>query len=340
MVTEELSITAGPMADRAPAVEVHVHPHVGQLAPVLFSSLQSLCGDRLKVLQELPSDAVLVEGRAPFAVRAPHGPSLVQCLSAVALDAAYPDVEAWEGQGRERLPLLLERESVVCTDARLLVSEAVLEENARAPKAAVAVALRALGWRPRPVEVVKALLAEGLKRARRDFVFLPPMPGDASPHLSAWLLPLDGGLVVPEIDQAAFDAIGLLHELALGRLVQTFLDVQAAELEAKGFVVERLPMMPPTHLVRDEQRGESWVGRCASPTTSVLLEVDGRRMAFLPRPSAEEFPESYRAVLHDAIEAWRAGFERHRYEVVFVDDGPVKERGGCLRQLVAAFPAP
>lgn len=343
---------AGPSADRAVSVEVHLDARAASLAPMLTSSLKALCGEHLRVLDGLAHDNdVAAVGqvaqqqfpyeRSPLPVRTGAGEAvLVSFLPLRSPGAPYPVVEAWREQTAEVVPLLLDRSALVCAGERLLVSEAVLDVNQRLPDDADADALRALGWRPRSVEVVKALLAEGLKRPRRDFLFVPAMPGDAAAHVSSWLLSFDDGLIVPEIDQAAFDAIGLVHEVALGRLVQTFLDVQAAELEKRGFAVERVPMMPPTHLVRAQHRGESWVGRCSSPTNGVLLDAFGKRTAYLPRPSSEGFPEGYQEVLAHALDAWRARFTRAGYEVVFVDDEPVKARGGCLRQLVASFPAP
>ncbi len=341
MSTVDLAESAGPAPDRTAAVEVHLHPQAARLAPSLVESLKALCGDRLHVLDGVSSDAAFPFDRAPLPIHSAHGPALVSFLSGTPSSLEpYPEVASWCGRPHEEVPLLLDRGALICAAERVLVSEVVLERNQRAPDGCDVEGLRARGWRPRSSEVVRALLAEGLNRPRRDFHFVPTMPGDADAHAASWLLALDGKLVVPEIEQAAFDAIGLAHELALGRLVQTFLDVQAAALEAKGFGVERLPMMPPTNLVRAQHRDESWIGRCSSPTGGVLLELCGQRKALLPRPSAEGFPVRYRAALGHALEVWRARFEQSGYEVLFIEDAPLIERGGSLRQLVASFPAP
>lgn len=336
----DLPDVVGPYPEAVTAAEVHVHAEVEHLAPRLLTTLRALAGGALRVVDELPPDALFLFDHAPLPVRTAEGGALIRFLSSARGGAPYPIPEAWRGGPTAPVPLLMGRGSLVCAGGRLLVSEAVLEQNQRSPDDVDREVLRALGFRPRAPEVVKALLAEGLGRPRRDFVFLPLMPGDAAAQVTSWLLPLGDVLVVPEIGQEAFEVIGLVHEVALGRLVQTFLDVRAAELQRRGFCVERLPMMPPTHLVRAPHREESWVGACSSPTSAVLLDIEGRRTALLPRASAAGFPDGYRAVLTRALEVWRARFTRAGFDVVFIDDGEVKERGGSLRRLVATFPSP
>lgn len=330
------------MPEVATAAEVHVHAAADRIVPGLIEALRRACGAALRVLEEPDVEElerhVFVRDRAPLLVRRPQGGELVSFLCPSRGRAPYPEVEAWSPGSSRVVPLLLERGAIVCTGEHLLVSEAVLEQNQRPPHEADRDRLRALGWLPRAPEVVKALLAEGLARPRRDFVFVPTMPGDAAGQVSTWALSLGDVLLIPEIDQAAFDVIGLVHEVGLGRLVQTFLDVQAAALQSRGFIVERLPMMPPTDLVRAQHREESWLGACSSPTSAVLLDVGGRRAALLPRPSAEGFSARYRAVLERTLDAWQRRFESAGFEVVFVDDAGVREHRGCLRRLVATFP--
>lgn len=336
MVSGVVAEGVGPLPEGPTVAEVHVHRAADALVPGLLAALASSCGRALRVLSG-SCDDVFLGDRAPLAVRRVDGGGLVRFLSPSGMEP-WSFLDDGPGPSESVVPLLLERGAILCTGERLLVSDAALERNQRPPDDGAGERLRALGWRPRSPEVVKALLAEGLGRPRRDFVFVPAMPGDATAHVCSWVLSLEEALVVPELDQEAFDAIGLVHEVALGRLVQTFLDVQAAALEERGFVVERLPMMPPTNLVRAQHRDESWLGVCSSPTGGVLLDVDGRRTALLPRPSAEGFPGAYRAALARALDAWRARFERAGFDVVFLDDEGVKARGGSLRRLVATFP--
>lgn len=342
MTSVALAEVGGPVPEGASTVELHVHAAADGIAPGLVSTLRRICGPALRVLDEpgpaSRGDFVFVGDRAPVLLRGPLGGELVSFLSASVGPTPYVRVDAWTGCPTRVVPLLLERGAIVCTGERLLVSEAVLAQNQRPPCDVDRERLRAFGWFPRSPEVVKALLAEGLGRPRRDFLFVPAMPGDASAQVATWALALGERLIVPEIEQAAFDVIGLVHEVALGRLVQTFLDVQAAQLESRGFVVERLPMMPPTDLVRAPHREESWLGAFSSPTSAVLLELHGRRTALLPRPSSAGFSAGYEAVLSRVLEAWQRRFERAGFEVVFVDDTGVKARGGSLRRLVATFP--
>jgi len=169
-----------------------------------------------------------------------------------------------------------------------------------------------------------------------DAILLPPMPGDRQRSPTTFLLGLEGRTaLVPELEQDAFDAIGLVHERSLGRLVQTFLDVQVADLEARDLEVRRLPMMPPVDLERVPERPESWVGTFISPTDSLLVDIDDASLAFCPSFDEERFPATYRELAKAQRSRWRELFEVEGREVIFVDVGALTRRGSGLLSLVA-----
>jgi hypothetical protein len=117
-------------------------------------------------------------------------------------------------------------------------------------------------------------------------------------------------------------------------LVQTFLDVQVADLESRDVEVRRLPMMPPVDLERVPERPESWSGTFVSPTDSLLLDVDGVAVAFCPLFDEERFPPGYRALAKDQRARWRAMFTGSGREVVFVDVAALTRRDADLRSLL------
>lgn len=161
---------------------------------------------------------------------------------------------------------------------------------------------------------------------------LEVMPGDRARAPSTFLLGLpDGSALVPELEEEAFCAIGLVHERSLGRLVQTFLDVQVAELEQRDVRVHRLPMMAPVDLLRVRDRAESWVGTIVSPSQTLLV---GAR-AFCPRVDDSRFADAYRALADAHRERWRAFFGERGRDVTFVDVGALAETGLNLRALRA-----
>jgi hypothetical protein len=173
-------------------------------------------------------------------------------------------------------------------------------------------------------------------RAQDDDVSLAPMPGSRDTSARAFVLPLGDGVLVPELEESAFEAIGLVHERALGRLVQTFLDVQVAELEQAGVDVARLPMMPPVDLERVEERAESWLGTFVSPADALLLTDGARQLAFLPRLDDERFPAAYRDIAAVQRERWSEFFRARGREVVFIDVTALALAGRSLRSLGTA----
>lgn len=159
---------------------------------------------------------------------------------------------------------------------------------------------------------------------------LPAIPGDVTARLSTWLRAVPGGLLVPEIAEAGFEVIGLQHELGLGRLVQTFLDVEAARLSSRGAVVHRIPMLPPTDLVRDAKRPEAWTATFVTPTQSLLLQTSDGVVAILPQRSLERFPATYARRALDCRDEQKAAFASMGMRAVFVDEAPIFDAGGLL----------
>lgn len=154
----------------------------------------------------------------------------------------------------------------------------------------------------------------------RAIVELPPMPGDHARRADAIVLPRDAThVVVPEVDEDAFEVVKLAHEVALGRLVQTFLDLQAAALAARGLAVSRLPTMPPIYLEKDLERPEGWAGIWLSPTQALTGCVEDRPFAILPRFLSEEFPRLYRGVYGTHLARWSSFFAREGFAVHTVD---------------------
>jgi hypothetical protein len=189
-----------------------------------------------------------------------------------------------------------------------------------------------------PRDPVVTLAGRPVTTAAADgAIVLAPMPGDRQGAASSFVLALhDGTAVVPELEQGAFDAIGLVHERSLGRLVQTFLDVQVAELEQLGVAVQRLPMLAPVDLERVPDRPESWVGTFVSPAQTLLVGGAGDGRAFCPRLDESRFDEAYRALAESHRARWRALFEDKGYAVSFVDVGGLVPHTVGLRSLVVA----
>lgn len=159
---------------------------------------------------------------------------------------------------------------------------------------------------------------------------LPPIPGDATARLSTWLRAVPGALLVPEIDESGFEVIGLQHELGLGRLVQTFLDVEAARLASRGAVVHRIPMLPPTDLLRDSKRSEAWTGTFVTPTQSLLIQTASGVVVFLPQRPLDRFPATYARRALDCREAQKDVLAGLGFRAEFVDEAPIFDAGGLL----------
>ena len=165
-------------------------------------------------------------------------------------------------------------------------------------------------------------------RAHPHEVALPVAPGDGRGRLSTWMRPVPGGALVPELMQSGFDVIGLQHEVGLGRLIQTFFDVETTRLQARGVRVTRIPMLPPTDLVRDVQRPESWIAEYTSPTESVLVTHAGGMTAFLPCRALERFPARYGAAAVDIQRAQSRVFEDLGIATKFVQVDSILDEGG------------
>jgi len=173
----------------------------------------------------------------------------------------------------------------------------------------------------------------------RHLAPLPPLPGDGEMCIDAYLLPLDEHrVVVPEIDDGAFEIVKLAHEVALGRLVQTFLDLRAAELGSRGFVVVRLPAMPPIYLQRTTTRAEGWTGTFLSPTQALVAVVENQRLVVLPRFQSEEFPLLYRGVFGTHLARWTTFFESEGFVVKNVDVELLVQQFRPLSRLAVVVP--
>jgi len=191
--------------------------------------------------------------------------------------------------------------------------------------------------RPPVDEALRALVAP----SPRALVELPAMPGDRARRADAIVLPRDGAhVVVPEVDEGAFEVVKLPHEVALGRLVQTFLDVRAAALASRGLTVSRLPTMPPVYLEKDADRAEGWVGTWLSPTQALTGSVGDKPFAILPRFMSEEFPRLYRGVYGTHLARWSAFFAREGFTVHTVDVELLVRSFRPLCRLARVLPAP
>ena len=190
------------------------------------------------------------------------------------------------------------------------------------------------GWDSTPLK-----LAEALEIDPTRVQVLPRMPGEASGHLDVYLLALPRDrVVIPEIPEAALAAIGYAHEVAVGRLVQTFLDERAEALAAQGLLVDRLPMMPPIHLKAARDRPEGWAGVAVSPTNTPLLHIGDKKIAFIPAYPSAGFGEAYRAQAEANMATWSAYFEQLGYSTQLVDATGVVDAGGNLTRVYVAEP--
>jgi hypothetical protein len=175
--------------------------------------------------------------------------------------------------------------------------------------------------------------------ALRQVSSLPPLPSDAELSIDAYLLALDDErVVVPEIDESAFEVVKLAHEVALGRLVQTFLDMRAAELDAMGLVVVRLPAMPPIYLQRTTTRAEGWTGTFLTPTQALVAVVEEKRLVVLPRFQSEPFPLLYRGVFGRHLARWTTFFESEGYVVKTIDAELLVQKFRPLNRLAVVVP--
>jgi hypothetical protein len=288
------------------SARVFVHPRARRLAGELVSALEA-SGVEIALGDIEGDDAVWTRDYTPMRPRDGRAPP-------VAFAPQGERAQWLRGMGARVVDLPLRAGQLFETDERLFVAAGVLDEAGR------------------------ALLGAAFGRPTSEVAELEPLPAERTGALDAFLSSLPGGeVVVPELDQSAFDAIGLVHEVALGRLVQTALDVRASDVAPADRSL-RLPMVPPLDLERADDRPESWLGVTYSPTQGVWWTAGDMKVCVLPTFDASRFPEPYRQTRAEYESAWRSAFEERGYEVLFCDAEPAVREGGSLRRLIGFAP--
>lgn len=314
------------------------HPAARELAPELVDKAVAVFGDRVLFLPDEPRRP-FVQDYFPLVVKDPEGGlRQVTTLSLVKHESRFhfADLDARV----THLPLLLDGGSLLLTEQVAFVSEAAVANNRVWPRDKEARArLERGGFQPGSADEVREKVAAALGCASEQVRLLPPMPGELSGHLTTWLRALPGGrLVVPELTEEAFEEIAYAHEVGIGRLVQTFLDVQSADLEHQGFEVVRLPMLPPVDLDRVD-RPEGWAGRVHSATSAAAFDIGGEKAVFLPTFQTDVFPAGYVALKNRILDEWKAFYEDLGFAAHLVDATGAAQAGGSLPRLVGALPA-
>jgi hypothetical protein len=316
-----------------------LHPDARALAPAMVDDLIASCGDAVRLLPE-GSRRPWVQDYCPLIVRADDG--RLKQLTFISPHAGesrffFEDLDA------DVVPLrLIMRGGGICLCGdNVFISRALADQNRVWPRGDEARERYRRGqFEPRTLEQVVGVFGDALDVDGAHIQLIAPMPGERTGHLTPVMRPLpDGRVVVPELTEEAFAQISYAHEIGVGRLVQTYLDVKAAELEGLGRTVVRLPMLPPIDLSRTPERPEGWVGDVHSTAAAALVAVGDVRRAYLPTFDDDAFPPGYKKLKAELLEACHGFYAEAGFEPILVDATAVAREGGSLPRLIGTVPA-
>jgi hypothetical protein len=373
------SIIPGPVPDFEPVRAVVTHRQLVDIQPELSTVLTTLLGPQHLVERFSGPAPLVLTGRQPpgvddesllwvrdyqpIFVRTADGelkmvrylaenPNRARYLPARGEASARPDgsyryfdLPGTSRGGRwlrtEALPLIHENGNLVSSGKLVFLTDLIFDQNVEDLSEPH---LRAAGYRPRSEAEVKRLLAKALERPQHQLVVLPSMPGEDTGHVDMYLLALDEHtMVIPEIRDEALDD-EMLSEQTRGFVpaAQRFLEERAAELEALGLEVVRLPMLPPMAMTEEpagDGEGTSEPGMLVlSPTNALLLPVVGARTVLLPYFDVSEFPLVFRRLDATYRRIWAERFRAHGWIPVTVEATQLALGQGLLR--CASYPVP
>ena len=316
-----------------------LHPEARRLAPKLVDDLVASCGDAIRMLPERRRSP-WVQDYCPLIVRGRSGQLTQLTFLSPRADESrffFEDLEATVTP----LKLIMRGGGICLSGDHVFVSRALAENNRVWPRDAKLVErYQANGFAPRTLEEVVGLLSDTLDVNGSCIRLINPMPGERTGHLTPIIRPLpDGRIVLPELREDAFDQIGFAHEIGIGRLAQTYLDVQAAELEQLGHRVVRLPMLPPIDLSKTPTRPEGWVGHVHSTAEAALVITNDVQRAYLPSFDDRTFPEGYRKLKAEILEVSQDFYADNGFEPLVIDSTDVARAGGAVPRLIGRVPA-
>jgi hypothetical protein len=354
----------GPVPDYEPVGTVVVHARVPELAPALDRALRGLLGADYVVdaydpcgaepgLQcaRWPKDGRMLWSRDyhPIVSRRADGRyELLSYLSPNPNRSAYTEraaarlgsplqsfAEAYRSPLR-KLPLLHENGNLIAQGRLLFVSELLIDLNRQPPGFFDPTGT---GFVRRTSDVTLSMFAEALGRRPEDIVVLPEMPAEQSKHVDMFLMALDADtLMVPQIRAEAILASAAGQERTVAFQAASFLDGVASKLQARGLVVERLPMPGPMLVPVYDHPGELQVVY-DSPTNALLLpRPRGPRHVLLPVVRAANRTPAFEALRKGYEKTWADFFRKRGYTPHLVDTGGLGERAGLIHCVTATLP--
>lgn len=357
----------GPIPDYDPIATVTTHADVAELVPELPAKLTELLGHRHVVARHKwwtpdPEDGsdgqddsvIWMRDYQPLFIRDAGGSLLaLRYLSENRNRAGY--LQGTESLAVRVLPILHENGNLVATRRYVFFAETLFENNAVQlddPR------LLAQGYRPRQREELLKLLSHALRRPVEQLIALPAMPHEATGHIDLFLLPLDDETVmVPSIEVGAPDLGRVPSDGIIAEDIRRFLDERAAQLQALGLTVDRFPMMPPMledFSGEDETAGgegdeEDEQAEAAeepepdllvfTPANSLLINLDGRRLAIVPGFTRFTDNPQHVAVFARYERQWQQGLRARGWEPHMVDSSELVNHLGLLRCVTAVTPA-
>ncbi len=359
---------AGPIADFEPLAGVLTHARLDEIVPSLDRRLDRMLGARHFVDRydpcgadpgpdcgHWPKDGMTLWARdyAPIYVRRADGR-----LKIVSTLSANPnrthDLEVAERTPSHplfamlhpaagvptpeivKLPLLHENGNLVTDGRHLFVSERLIEDNTTAPRDRD---IEREGFRVRTRDEVLSMWAAALERPVSQVVVLPQMPGEQAGHVDMFLMALDADtLLVPEIPPEALRVAIPGVERKVAFEAASFLSKVVAELQAQGFFVERLPMLPAQVLPAGDNRSGSQSGVYVSPTNALLLSLGGERRVLLPQVRFKGRPAAQETLRRKYERAWATFFAQRGWTPEAIDVTEAAVRRGLVRCLTSTVP--
>ena len=357
------SSPAGPVADFEPVDAVFAHARLRELAPSLDKLLRSLMGSRYVVVaadpcgadpgvrcDQWPKDGMMIWARDyhPLPVRRDDGSlRLISFVSPNPNRTAYATgtlsglapVRELTSLGLakfESLPLLHESGNLITNGRQVFVSDLLLDVNRNPP---AFFDPKGTGFTRRTADVLLPMLAQSLGRAPEDLIVLPPMPGDVSRHVDIYLMAIDAEtLLVPQIRAEAILASALGQERSVAFQAASFLDGIAARLQARGLIVERLPMAGPMVIPARGTPGATQIVY-ATPTNGLLLSLPRAKHVLLPVVHTAGRSAAFERLRKGYERTWAEFFRKRGFTPHLVEVGGLAERGGLIHCATATLPA-